>query len=43
MPNDEQPYRCQRAKHMNWEFSGARNNVLVGWQLPASWHLAVFI
>jgi len=38
MPNDEQPYRCQRAKYMNWEFSGARNNVLAGWHLPASWH-----
>src|SRR6266545_8038983 len=25
-------------KHMNWEFSGARNNVLAGWQLAASWH-----
>jgi hypothetical protein len=34
---------CQREKHMNWEFSGARNNVLAGWQLPASWHPAVFI
>jgi hypothetical protein len=34
---------CQGEKHMNWEFSGARNNVLAGWQLPASWHPAVFI
>jgi hypothetical protein len=33
----------QREKHMNREFSGARNTVLAGWQLPASWHPAVFI
>jgi hypothetical protein len=34
---------CQREKHINREFSDAKNNVLADRQLSASWHPVVFI